>query len=79
MEQSTMFSENIINLTCYYYQNASIKGRQIQCRKNQLQVSYVEKNMTTSQSSYKEYLNPPLGLTLSIPGLVDTFNKEIVT
>ena len=39
------------------YQNASIQGRQIQCRKNQMQI-------------YKEYLNHPLGLTLSAPGLV---------
>ena len=46
-----------------------IQGRQIQWRKDQMQVSYVEKNMV-EQSIYKEYLNHTLGLTLSTPGLV---------
>ena len=70
-----MFSENIINLTYYlllllhHYQNASFQGGQIQCRKDQMQVSHVEKNMV-EQNNYKVYLNHTLGLTLSIPGIV---------
>ena len=46
-----------------------IQGRQIQWRKDQMQVSHVEKNMV-EQSIYKEYFNHTLGLTLSTPGLV---------
>ena len=55
---------------------ASIQGSQIQCRKDQIQVSHVEKNMVEKSSTvpkksiYKEYFNPTLGLTLSTPGLV---------
>ena len=53
-----MFSENIIN----HYQNASIQGIQIQCRKDQMHVSHVEKNNVeqvalSKYSIYKEYLN----------------------
>ena len=59
----------------HHYQNASIQGRQIQCRIYQLQVSHVDKDMveqshTTPYTICKEYLNHPLGLTLSTPGLV---------
>ena len=57
------------------YQNASIQGRQIQCSKDQMQVSHVEKNMVeqsstvpNSQSKWSAYHS--LGLTLSTPGLV---------
>ena len=54
------------------HQNASIQGRQIQCGKDQMQVSHVEKNMVEQSSTvpnslvYKEYLNHTLGLTLLI-------------
>ena len=35
----------------HHYQNASIQGRQIQCRKDQMQVSHVEKNMVEQSST----------------------------
>ena len=35
----------------HHYQNESIQGRQIQCRKDQLQVSHVEKNMVEQSST----------------------------
>ena len=35
----------------HYYQNATIQNRQIQCRKDQMQVSYVEKNMVEVEQS----------------------------
>ena len=34
----------------HHYQNASIKARQIQCRKDQMQVSHVEKNIVKQSS-----------------------------
>ena len=45
-----------------HYQNASIQVRQIQCRKDYMQVSHLDKNMveqssTVPQSICKEYLN----------------------
>ena len=44
----------------HHYQNATIQDRQIQCRKDQTQVSHVEKDMveqshTTPLSICKEY------------------------
>ena len=62
--KSPMFSENIINLTFCT----------IQCRKDHMQVYYVDKNMvehssTVPYSINKEYLNHTLGLTLSTSGL----------
>ena len=56
----------------HHYQNASIQGRQIQCRKDQMQAFHVDKIMmeqssTVPQSIYKEYLNQTLGLTFSAP------------
>ena len=56
----------------HHYQNASNQGRQIQCREDQIYVSY--KDMTiieqsgrhcSLQSIYKYYLNDSFGLTLS--------------
>ena len=35
----------------HHYQNASIQGRQIQCRKDQMQVSHVNKNMVEQSST----------------------------
>ena len=49
-----------------HYRNDSIQqGRQIQCRKVQMQVSNVNKNMVEQSSTV-----PTLGLTLSTAGLV---------
>ena len=46
IEPSTMLNENtIIPNLLHHYQNASIQGRQIQCRKDQMQVSHVEKKI----------------------------------
>ena len=58
--------------------NASIQDRKFQCRMDQMQVSHVDKDMveqshTTPSSICEEYLNHPLGLTLSTPGLVFTY------
>ena len=46
-----MFSENIINYLLHHYQIASIQGRQIQCRKDPMHVSHVEKNMVEESES----------------------------
>ena len=35
----------------HHYQNASIQGRQIQCRKDQMHVSHVDKNMVEQSST----------------------------
>ena len=35
----------------HYYQNVSINVRQIQCRKDQMQVSHVDKNMVEQSST----------------------------
>ena len=35
----------------HHYQNASIQGRQIQCRTDQMQVSHVQKNMVEQSST----------------------------
>ena len=35
----------------HHYQNASIQGRQIQCRKDEMQVSHVEKNIVEQSST----------------------------
>ena len=35
----------------HHYQNASIQGRHIQCRKDQMHVSYVGKNMVEHSTS----------------------------
>ena len=35
----------------HHYQNASIQGRQIQCRKDQMQVSHVDKDMVEQSST----------------------------
>ena len=35
----------------HVHQNASIHGRQIQCRKDQMQVSHVDKNMVEQSST----------------------------
>ena len=42
----------------------------IQCRMDQMDKDMVEQSHTTPYSIWKEYLNHPLGLTLSTPGLV---------
>ena len=67
----------------HLFQNASIQDRQIQYRKDQMQVSHVDKDMvkkscTTPYSICKEYFNQPSGLTLSTPSLVQTrFSFEL--
>ena len=51
MEQSTMFSENIININCcniIKMPESSIQ--RIWCRKYQMQVSHVEKNIVEQSS-----------------------------
>ena len=63
----------------HHSKNASIQFRQIQCMKDQMQVSHVDKGMAKSsklvfsQSIRSVYLNQgqALGLTLSIPCLVE--------
>ena len=56
----------IINLTCYKIPASRIYKyfKCSACRKDQVQSN------TVPQPIYKEYLNHPLGLTLSTPGLV---------
>ena len=88
MEECTMFIENIINLTCctngYHYQNASIQGIQIPCRKDQMQGSHVnnyivEKSSTFPGSQSIRSLKPSIGLDLSTParpGLVIIIKKK---
>ena len=47
-----MFEENIINLTfCIIIKMPALRFRQIQCRKDKMQVSYVEKNMLEQPST----------------------------
>ena len=48
-----MLSENITHqpYLLHHYQNARIKGTQSQCRKDQMQVSHVEKNMVEQSST----------------------------
>ena len=83
VEQSTMFKENIINLTSgtIIKMRASRIDIFIQCRM-ELNVGLPSPMQTRTwwnsptlllQSICKEYLNHLLGLTLSTPGLVDNF------
>ena len=36
----------------HHYQNASIQGRQIQCMKDQIEVSHVDKNMVEQSALF---------------------------
>ena len=67
-----MFSQNII---LQHYQIASIQGRQILYRKDQMQVSHVARTWWNSLALFlivnlKGVLKPYLGLDLIDPGLV---------
>ena len=62
--------QHLLHHLLHHYQNVS-KGRQIQCKKDQMQV--VEKSSIVPYSIYKEYLNQTLGLTLSTLVLVDSW------
>ena len=53
----------------HHYRNASIQGRQIQCRKDQMQVSHVEKNMVEQSSTVPNSESIILILSSSGPGL----------
>ena len=78
MEQSTMFSENIVYLYfCTIIKMSASRVDKFSAGWNNCRspISHVDKDMveqyhTNPQSISKEYLNHPLGLTLSTPGLV---------
>ena len=83
MEQSTMFSEKIINLTCCSiikmpasrvdrFSAGRTKYRSPMLKEHGGTVQHCSK-----QSIFKEYLNQSLGLTLSTPGLINNQFCEI--
>ena len=49
------------------------------CRKDQIQVSHVEKNIVEQSSTIPKYLNHTLGLTLSTPSLVNIILNLIIS
>ena len=69
-----LWATNHQSYLLHHCQNASIQGRQIHCRMDQMQVSHVEKHMVgqsstvpNSQSLTKRVLKPFLGLDLINP------------